>query len=1107
MSFYGSCIDFYDHENNSHYILFDEIVENGLLQNDTIFIPRSINIGFENFIIKRISIYIQNSFIKSIVLVDDSEITSIEDLELKFIENISIPSSLKEFKFNNSIKHLKKITISPLNKNFMFIDDQYLLGKTNIDQDNFDVLLFARRDIIEAIIPPYIKVIGPRSFDCCSNLNSIKFTKDSQLESIEEYAFSKCLSLQNISFPDSLKYIKKYAFSSTIIEEIKIPPNLEKIDEEGFEEMKKLKNILVSSSNKKFEFICNKFLVYKQEFDSIIFSMPDIEEAKIPSNIKIISQCAFQNRIQLKTVSFNENSILTSIEKEAFCGCTSLNNILIPNSLKYIHEKAFYNCNSLTSFIINDDSELINIGSLAFGLTNIEYLNIPSKFEKFDERSLSEMDNLQGITISPLNKRFIKIDNMFLLSKSEIENEEYDSLILSDKNIDEIEIPAEVKHISAFAFEKCLNLRKIKFNDSNLITVGKDAFIECISLEKLIFPSSISSFSSFQFSNFNECSLLEHITFPPSIEEIVDYAFYKSHKLKTVIFLESSQLKSINKYAFEYCTSLEQIKIPSSVQFIKEYAFSYCNNLKIVEILDDSALTCIGENAFNPTSIDKIYIPSNVEEIGLLAFRNVNSVKNITLSPCNKNFEIVDEKYFIQKKSKKDEMCNILIKADADIEEAIIPSYIKRIESYAFNSCFKLKKIIIPENSSLQSIGKFSFNKTLIEEIYIPSKIKTIELGSFLETKIKNIIISDENKVFKYIDNKLLINTINNSTIFARIDIEDVMIPSYIKKIDNFTFYDCQSLKNISFPDNSQIISFGVEAFRNCSSLVNIEIPSSLKIIDSYCFYSCSALKAISFDNNSQLTIIDSKAFKKCYSIKSISIPNSVQYINFGAFKRCYSLENIEISNQSKLQKIDFSVIASTNIKNFTIPSNVQCFNGYWLEDCSNFKKLFISPDNKNFLYIDKSFYVGKTFCHDDIKSIIFANRDIVEISIPSYIESIMPYSFNHCENLKKIIFSEDSNIKRIEENAFSYCSSLEQIIIPSSIEYIDGKAFYHCKNLKSVIFSKESKITFLGKESFAMCESLETIEIPSGIKSIEERTFYNCKSLKSISFSKDSKL
>ena len=55
---------------------------------------------------------------------------------------------------------------------------------------------------------------------------------------------------------------------------------------------------------------------------------------------------------------------VTSIRREAFCDCSALTSINIPNSVTSIGGSAFYGCSSLTS--INIPSSVTSIGGKAF---------------------------------------------------------------------------------------------------------------------------------------------------------------------------------------------------------------------------------------------------------------------------------------------------------------------------------------------------------------------------------------------------------------------------------------------------------------------------------------------------------------------------------------------------------------------------------------------------------------------------------------------------------------------------------------------------------------------------------------------------------------------
>ena len=101
---------------------------------------------------------------------------------------------MKELKkrWRNDTKNLTKIIISPSNNKFIFKDGKYLLSKSDEYKDEFDIFLFARRDINKISIPSNIKIISSGSFDNCQNLTKVEIPAVSKLQTIEEFAFRNC---------------------------------------------------------------------------------------------------------------------------------------------------------------------------------------------------------------------------------------------------------------------------------------------------------------------------------------------------------------------------------------------------------------------------------------------------------------------------------------------------------------------------------------------------------------------------------------------------------------------------------------------------------------------------------------------------------------------------------------------------------------------------------------------------------------------------------------------------------------------------------------------------------------------------------------------------
>lgn len=126
--------------------------------------------------------------------------------------------------------------------------------------------------------------------------------------------------------------------------------------------------------------------------------------------------------------------------------------------------------------------------------------------------------------------------------------------------------------------------------------------------------------------------------------------------------------------------------------------------------------------------------------------------------------------------------------------------------------------------------------------------------------------------------------------------IVDVIINSNTTKIEQNAFYGCSNLKNITFGQNSKLISIGFMAFARCGTLREINLPSSLVKIDDFAFFAASQLNKIELPEN--LEYIGKYAFMSCINVETFEIPQKVLYIGMGAFNYC--IKNIAINVDGK---------------------------------------------------------------------------------------------------------------------------------------------------------------------------------------------------------------
>lgn len=473
--------------------------------------------------------------------------------------------------------------------------------------------------------------------------------------------------------------------------------------------------------------------------------------------------------------------------------------------------------------------------------------------------------------------------------------------------------------------------------------------------------------------------------------------------------------------------ALGNIFIPQAIKFdnhdfvittIGQKSFASNYNITAFQFADDSKLELIEKEAFSCSSIVSISIPQSIKKIGKDAFSYCKDLKTVYF-PKDCNLITIDEATFY----------------NSSINTITVPRYVKFIKQYSFSYCFELQTINFCQDSDLISIEKDAFLCSSISNLFIPSKVEEIKDGWCSGTpKLLNISISPQNKNFLYLDNKLLLcksdqqQDTYDKIIFARRDIESVVIPSFVKFIASYSFHECQRIKSVEFPEDSQLMSIGESSF------------------------------SIS-------------------SIETISIPRHVKIIKKNTFSFCPNLKTINFSEDSEVQKFENDCFTSSSINNIIIPSKVEEIEGGWFHDAPKSLNISISEKNKNFLNFNNELIIGKIKLDEDVfDKIIFAKKNIKKIVIPSFIKCIGPYSFSECYFLKSIEFSEDSQLNSIEENAF-LISALENISIPSNVSFINDNAFNLNYNLRSFEFLGEHFDIHL---LFLSCSSLFILSFPN---------------------------
>jgi len=437
-------------------------------------------------------------------------------------------------------------------------------------------------------IPSTVKKIGVGAFEGCSALASIDLPND--LVEIGQNAFSGCSSLTSVVLPSSLKTIDNYAFMNSLAS-VSIPAGVDSIGTGAFGG-EKMAAIEVDAGNARYS---SQDGVLYNKAKTTLLQYPAAKTGTnfvVPQSVSIIGLAAFSYS---KTTSVKLPAGLIEIGTGAFSN-SAISSIEIPRSVSVIGNGAFASCKNLTAVVYPDYVTTIgwNIFENCTGLTSI--------------------------TIMP-----------------------------------------GVTEIATLTFSQCTGLTSIVIPES-VVTIGISAFSGCTGLTSVVIPENVAMIEA---SAFSGCTNLAEITLPatttvgtnafsgtawfdnqPDGVIYINQVLYKYKGVmpdNTTITVRPGT-KVISGYAFSYCTGLVAIEFSEEVEVIKEGVFVGCSNLEALNF--PKSLKIIEGMTYSSyrdlTKITSLYIPENVESIGIYAFVPIPALEAINVDQANRTYSSID---------------------------------------------------------------------------------------------------------------------------------------------------------------------------------------------------------------------------------------------------------------------------------------------------------------------------------------------------------------------------------------------------------------------------------------------------------------------------------
>lgn len=928
-------------------------------------------------------------------------------------------------------------------------------------------------------IPASVTVINENAFTKTDGTKSIvsriSFESGSVAHTIRANAFKGCSALASINLPDSMVNIEPSAFDETA-----------------------------------FTYTDNALMLKGDSDDlTLVKYNGSATEYVIPEAVTTISANAFKDNKNIKSVTFESDSRLTTIHEYAFYGCTNLSSVTLPETLSYIGKQALHETAWFNGKVSNGEDIIIH-GVFYQKLTEKREFGITTNISSVTEGALTGTYNGKDVHVTSVvleNNAYIRASELYaILSDSHVTTFYSNGALTLAELIGTDEILQNITTLSfssnsigGNSYAICdgyadgwYSVTDVTGMTSHSIkSIGEYAFRGTAWYQNLTDEYAFAGTSGILIKYNGTGTELTIGSAVNSVRGITADVFRGNTTIESIKFHNESTLSEIPARAFEDCVNLASVTLPSTVTVFGKDAFKGTAWLESYEsdyvVIGGALIAYLGDGG-------DVVIPDNVTKIYSYVFAGNENITSVTFSRYNLMTSIEADTFLgctnLSSVTLSENIDNVDRTAFADTEwiqntstylyytdtynginrivlylgsasEVRIPSDVTEISANAFRGVTTMTTLIIPDNTKMTAIPANAFkNCTSLQIVTIPEAIKEIGEGAFEGTKWLTSSLASNGFV-----------VVNGNLLGYKGSSSAVTVPDTVKVISKEAFRGITTITSIVIPDS--VTSIEAYAFEGCTALSSITIGTGVTVIGDYAFNGTAWLDS----QTDEFVIVNGILLAYNGSGAEVSLPTDVSYIGAGVFANNADITKITLSAEVTVGSSAFenSGLASVEGVQYILSACANSFEGTSYET---------SLLNNGYLVVN-----GALVAYSGTDADIVIPKDVTRIASDVFAGNI---------NIVSVSFELIENAMTIESRAFENCVNLASVTLSENIASIGKRAFYNTAWLKN---TNSDLIMTDGGKILAYVAEGTAVAIPAEATSIADGVFSGNQSIQSLSF------